>query len=74
LGVSGPELALLFCDLALLTFIIVGPNPFGSGRWPAAMQLHFGSFIFFFVILSGATPAYSWRAPLGSNPNDAFHG
>jgi adenylate cyclase len=60
-GVSRPELALLFCDLALLTFVIVGPNPFGSGHWPAAMQLHFGNFIYFFVILSGATLAYSWR-------------
>ena len=60
-GVSRPELALLFCDLALLTFVIVGPNPFGSGHWPAAMQLHFGNFIYFFVLLSGATLAYSWR-------------
>ena len=59
-GVSRPELALLFCDLALLTFVIVGPNPFGSGRWPAAMQLHLGNFIYF-VLLSGATLAYSWR-------------
>ena len=46
-GVSRPELALLFCDLALLTFVIVGPNPFGSGHWPAAMQLHLGNFIYF---------------------------
>jgi adenylate cyclase len=60
-GVSRPELALLFCDLALLTFVIVGPNPLGSGHWPAAMQLHFGNFIYFFVLLSGATLAYSWR-------------
>jgi len=60
-GVSRPELALLFCDLALLTFVIVGPNPFGSGHWPAAMQLHLGNFIYFFVLLSGATLAYSWR-------------
>jgi adenylate cyclase len=60
-GVSRPELALLFCDLALLTFVIVGPNPFGSGHWPAAMQPHFGNFIYFFVLLSGATLAYSWR-------------
>ena len=29
-GVSRPELALLFCDLALLTFIAVVPNPFRS--------------------------------------------
>jgi len=27
-GVSRPELALLFCDPALLTFIAVVPNPF----------------------------------------------
>lgn len=60
-GVSRPELALLFCDLALLTFVLLGPNPLGSGHWPLAMQLHFGNFIYFFVILSGATLAYSWR-------------
>jgi hypothetical protein len=38
-----------------VAFVIVGPNPFGSGHWPAAMQLHFGNFIYFFVLLSGAT-------------------
>jgi adenylate cyclase len=61
LGVSRPELALLFCDLALLTFVIIVPNPFGSAHWPAAMQYHLGNFIYFFVLLSGATLAYSWR-------------
>ncbi len=60
-GVSRPELALLFCDLALLTFVAVVPNPFGSGHWPVAMQFHFGNFIYFFVLLAGATLAYSWR-------------
>lgn len=60
-GVSRPELALLFCDLALLTFVAVVPNPFGSNHWPVAMQYHFGNFIYFFVLLSVATLAYSWR-------------
>jgi adenylate cyclase len=60
-GVSRPELALLFCDLALLTFTAVVPNPFSSAHWPVAMQYHFGNFIYFFVLLSGATLAYSWR-------------
>jgi adenylate cyclase len=60
-GVSRAELALLFCDLALLTFIAVVPNPFSSAHWPVAMQYHFGNFIYFFVLLSGATLAYSWR-------------
>jgi class 3 adenylate cyclase len=61
LGVSRPELALLFCDLALLTFIAVVPTPFGTTHWPVAMQYHFGNFIYFFVLLAGATLAYSWR-------------
>src|SRR5690242_8771990 len=60
-GVSRPELALMFCDLALLTFVAVVPNPFGSAHWPVAMQYHFGNFIYFFVLLSFATLAYSWR-------------
>jgi adenylate cyclase len=60
-GVSRPELALLFCDLALLTFIAVVPNPFSSAHWPVAMQYHLGNFIYFFVVLAGATLAYSWR-------------
>jgi adenylate cyclase len=60
-GVSRPELALLFCDLALLTFVAVVPNPFSSNHWPVAMQYHLGNFIYFFVLLAGATLAYSWR-------------
>jgi adenylate cyclase len=60
-GVSRPELALLFCDLALLTFIAVVPNPLGTAHWPVAMQYHFANFIYFFVLLAGATLAYSWR-------------
>jgi adenylate cyclase len=60
-GVSRAELALLFCDLALLTLITVVPNPFGTAHWPVAMQYHFDNFIYFFVLLAGATLAYSWR-------------
>src|SRR5579871_2122226 len=60
-GVSRAELALLFCDLALLTFISVVPNPWTTVHWPVAMQFHLDNFIYFFVLLSGATLAYSWR-------------
>ena len=60
-GVSRAELALLFCDLALLTFISVVPNPFDPAHWPMATQYRFGNFIYFFVVLSVATLAYSWR-------------
>jgi adenylate cyclase len=60
-GVSRLELLLLFCDLALLTFISVVPNPWTTSHWPVAMQFHLDNFIYFFVLLSGASLAYSWR-------------
>jgi adenylate cyclase len=60
-GRSRVELALIFCDLALLTVIAVVPNPFIGGEWPPAMQYRLNTFQFFFVLLAGATLAYSWR-------------
>jgi adenylate cyclase len=60
-GRSRPELFLMFCDLALLTFISVVPNPWSTVDWPIAMQFRFDSFIYFFVFLATATLAYSWR-------------
>jgi adenylate cyclase len=60
-GRSRRELALILCDLALMTFILVVPNPWRAVDWPVAMQFHLGNFIYFFVLLAGATLAYSWR-------------
>jgi len=60
-GRSRPELFLMFCDLALLTFLSVVPNPWSTVNWPIAMQFRFDSFIYFFVFLATATLAYSWR-------------
>jgi adenylate cyclase len=58
---SWPELILIFCDLALLTFLSVVPNPWSTVDWPAAMQYKFDSFTYFFIFLATATMAYSWR-------------
>jgi len=60
-GTSRLELLLIFCDLALMTFVTVIPNPWSTFDWPWAMQYRFGAFIFFFVLLAGGTLAYSWR-------------
>ncbi|MFZ5733575.1 MAG: adenylate/guanylate cyclase domain-containing protein [Pseudomonadota bacterium] len=60
-GVSRPELFLMFCDLALITFIAVVQNPWSMSGWPAATQYRFDTFIYFFIFLAGATLAYSWR-------------
>ncbi|MBR1297836.1 adenylate/guanylate cyclase domain-containing protein [Bradyrhizobium sp. AUGA SZCCT0042] len=58
---SWPELILIFCDLLLMTFLTVVPNPWSTVDWPLAMQYRFDSFIYFFVFLGTATLAYSWR-------------
>ena len=59
-GRSGPELLLMFCDLALLTFLAVVPNPLNA-NWPMAMQFRFNTFSYFYIFLATATLAYSWR-------------
>jgi adenylate cyclase len=59
-GRSGPELFLMFCDLALMTFLVIVPNPF-TGDWPLGMQFRFNTFSYFYVFLATATLAYSWR-------------
>jgi adenylate cyclase len=59
-GRSGPELFLMFCDLALMTFLAIVPNPF-TGDWPLGMQFRFNTFSYFYVFLATATLAYSWR-------------
>ena len=60
-GVSRPELFLMFCDLALMTFLAVVANPWNPVDWPVGMQFRFNTFIYFFVLLATATLAYSWR-------------
>ncbi|MBT4044186.1 MAG: adenylate/guanylate cyclase domain-containing protein, partial [Rhodospirillaceae bacterium] len=55
------ELFLIFCDLALMTFVMVVPNHFAHETWPTAFQYEFGEFSYFYVLLAGATMAYSWR-------------
>ncbi|PCI05806.1 MAG: guanylate cyclase [Hyphomicrobiales bacterium] len=60
-GQSKMELFLLFCDLALMTLACIIPNPFFDNNWPTPMQYRFGYFIYFFMLLAGATLAYSWR-------------
>jgi adenylate cyclase len=63
-GRSGTELALIFLDLALLTFICVVPSPFVADGIPTAFEYRWGTFIYFFVVLAVGTLAYSWRTVL----------
>ncbi|GIL03132.1 MAG: adenylate cyclase [Alphaproteobacteria bacterium] len=63
-GRSGLELALIFADLALLSFTVLVPNPWFHEPMPTAFQYRFENFIYFFVLLAGGTLAYSWRTVL----------
>ena len=60
-GQSRLELFLIFLDLALLTILCVLPNPLLDFTWPNAMLYRFENFLYFFIILAGASMAYSWR-------------
>ena len=60
-GRSGTELALIFLDLAMLTFVCVVPSPFVADGIPTAFGYRFNAFIYFFVIFAVGTLAYSWR-------------
>ena len=60
-GRSGAELALIFLELALLTFISVVPSPLHEDAVPTAFSYRFETFIYFFVILALSSLAYSWR-------------
>lgn len=60
-GQSRAELLVMFIDLALMTLAIIVPNPFSAVDWSTTMQYRFGTFVYFFVFLAGATLSYSWR-------------
>ncbi|MEH6526668.1 MAG: adenylate/guanylate cyclase domain-containing protein [Sneathiella sp.] len=60
-GRSRAELLLLFLDLALMTVVLVVPNPFDQREWSIGMQYRFNGFSYFYVLLAGAALAYSWR-------------
>ncbi len=60
-GRSGLELGLILLDIVIMTVGMVAPNPFSTADMPVAMQYRFENFIYFFVLLAGATLAYSWR-------------
>ena len=60
-ALSPKELRLIFLDLALLTLLMVIPNPFRNAVWPTAFQYQLGEFSYFYIFLAAGTLAYSWR-------------
>ena len=46
-------------DFALLTYLLLAPSPLMAPTWPQQMNLRYGNFIFFFVLLAGMVLSYS---------------
>ncbi|WP_108839138.1 adenylate/guanylate cyclase domain-containing protein [Tateyamaria sp. Alg231-49] len=61
IGRNRVEPFLLFFDLLIMTLGVGLPNPFTTSEWPDATLFRFNNFIFFYIILAGATLMYSWR-------------
>lgn len=49
-------------DFALLSFVLLYPNPFAGISYPPQLSLRFGNFVYFFVLLCGL--AFSYRPRL----------
>ena len=52
------QYAFVTADCALLTFVLLYPNPMVPLEFPPQFALRFGSFIFFFILLSGLAYVY----------------
>jgi adenylate cyclase len=61
LGRSRLELLLAFADMALLTAVVIIPNPFSTLEAPLPLQYHFQTFLYAFILLAGTTLSLHWR-------------
>lgn len=60
-GRSYAEVLLLLFDVLLMTAALALPNPLVDGIWPAGLSYKFGTFYYFFVLLTAVALGYSWR-------------
>lgn len=64
-GQSRAEMAMILCDLVLMTVAVLVPNPFAAETAPIAMWYRNEGFKYFFVLLAFGTLAYTWRTVWG---------
>ncbi|WP_390911463.1 adenylate/guanylate cyclase domain-containing protein [Pseudosulfitobacter sp. SM2401] len=60
-GRSTSEFFFIIVDIALVTFVLLFPNPLVLEEWPTALIFEFNAFLYFFVILMLGGLSYSWR-------------
>jgi adenylate cyclase len=60
-GRSQSEFFFIIVDIALVTFVLLFPNPLVAENWPTTLIYEFNAFLYFFVILMLGGLSYSWR-------------
>lgn len=66
------QYAFVTADFALMSFVLIYPNPLLPLDYPPQLILRYGNFIFFFVLLAGLTYAYQPRLVLWGGLSAAF--
>ncbi len=64
-------IALMF-DAVILTYMMLGPNPWVNPEWPTATLYKFSGWRYMFVFLAAATIGHSWRVILAFGAWMAF--
>ncbi len=72
IGYQRVAVAALMFDAVLLTYMMLGPNPWSVAEWPTATLYKFSGWRYLFVFLAVATIGHSWRAILAFGAWMAF--
>ena len=64
LGYQRAATIALMLDAVILTYMMLGPNPWFNPEWPTATIYKFSGWRYLFVFLAAATIGHSWRAIL----------
>lgn len=62
----------LMLDALLLTYMMLGPNPWVNPEWPTATLYKFSGWRYLFVFLAAATVGHSWRVIIAFGAWTAF--
>lgn len=72
IGYQRVAVAALMLDAVLLTYMMLGPNPWSVADWPTATIYKFSGWRYLFVFLAAATIGHSWRVILAFGAWMAF--
>ena len=72
IGYPKAAIVALFLDAVILTYMMLGPNPWVNPEWPTATLYKFSGWRYLFVFLAAATIGHSWRVILAFGAWMAF--